>query len=473
MMTWIVATVQRQALRVILDVESVGTTYQYSNVKRVSKRGTMTFVDEAMRESSARKKETMTEAMDATEGLIKLLVGVADAAATAEASKDVVPREHTGTPTEIILKEMLLENTGVSILDSGSAYGRNWQLNQIRNFDAQPAASIKFGVYNGKPDITVSLDTYHFLKDRLEIATELDTIFHGRFLKERDADGSKYWTELMEEFPEYLAELRENDGISDSGEELETKNESDDSRDVVLGNNVTGLVVIHHESESDESDESNESDEAEEPEGDLRFGEFGGIYGEGEPLTVNTYNGENLVDQILQYVLFSNDSGEYVALQIHGGCDVRGGYTKPRVFSFGHRSELDIIDNMRATIHCTGKDRLPEAERFFEKIRAQLALPGIGEDTRAALLELENSNEHHWDTDDAYHWYFQGSCGAGAEPQLEKYEAVNLDDEEHEFKVQDKEGPGIVSEFWEPGKLCIKDGDGYCPYCGAKLSVSA
>ncbi len=403
---------------------------------------------------------------DATEGLIKLLVVAADAAATAEASKDVVPREHTGTPTEIILKEMLLENTGVSILDSGSAYGRNWQRNQILNFDASPAASIKFGVYNGKPDITVSLDTYHWLKDRLEIATELDTIFHGRFLKERDADGSKHWVELMEEFPKYLAELRENDGISDSGEGLETKNESDDSRDVVLGNNATGLVVIHHESESDEDGE------AEEPEGDLRFGEFGGIYGEGEPLTVNTYNGENLVDQILQFTLFSNNSGEYVTLQIHGGADVRGGYTKPRVFSFGHRSEYDIIDNMKATIHCTGNDRLPEAQKFFDKIRSQLTLPGIGDDLRA-LLELENSNDHHWDTDDAYHWYFQGSCGAGAEPQLEKYEAVNLDDEEHEFKVVDKEGPGIVSEFWEPGKLCIKDGNGYCPYCGAKLAASA
>lgn len=60
MMTWIVATVQRQALLVILDVESVGTTYQYSHVKRASKRGTMTFVDEAMRESSVRKKETMS-----------------------------------------------------------------------------------------------------------------------------------------------------------------------------------------------------------------------------------------------------------------------------------------------------------------------------------------------------------------------------------------------------------------------------
>ncbi len=59
MMTWIVATVQRQALQVILDVESVGTTYQYFNVKRASKRGTMTFVEDPMRESSV-KKETMS-----------------------------------------------------------------------------------------------------------------------------------------------------------------------------------------------------------------------------------------------------------------------------------------------------------------------------------------------------------------------------------------------------------------------------
>lgn len=369
---------------------------------------------------------------NAVDGLIKLMVDMADAIATAEASKSFIPTEFTGTETEVILKKMLTENTGASILDSGSAYGRPWQQNQGKDFDSAPVSVLKFSTYTNfndetKVDITVSLDTYHWLKDRLVIATELDNIFHGKFLKERDAD-DKSWLELMNEFPEYLGAL-------------------------------------------------------EDEEGNPQFGEFGGIYGEGKPCTVNTYNEDNLVDQTLQYTFFSNDSGEYIALQICGGEDIRGGYTKPRIFEYGQLNELDIFDNAKATIYCSGEDRLPEAVEFFEKQKDQLnrlILPGMEEEfresfkaIRASLLELENSSDHYWYTDDTSHWYFQGSCGSGEEPQLEKYEVVNLGADEHQFKAYDKEGPDTVSEFWEPGKLCIKDGNGYCPYCGAKLKVRA
>lgn len=48
--------------------------------------------------------------------------------------------------------------------------------------------------------------------------------------------------------------------------------------------------------------------------------------------TFNTYNGESLLEQVLQAVTFSQNDKNYIALQIHGGCDVRGGYTEPVVF---------------------------------------------------------------------------------------------------------------------------------------------
>ena len=57
-----------------------------------------------------------------------------------------------------------------------------------------------------------------------------------------------------------------------------------------------------------------------------------GLYGEGSPIEVNTYNGEDLLSQVIQFTLFRIDFTDYVALQIHGGCDVRGGYTAPRIF---------------------------------------------------------------------------------------------------------------------------------------------
>lgn len=48
----------------------------------------------------------------------------------------------------------------------------------------------------------------------------------------------------------------------------------------------------------------------------------------------NTYNGECNLSQTLQYAYWEDDETDnyYILLQVHGGCDVRGGYTRPRVF---------------------------------------------------------------------------------------------------------------------------------------------
>jgi len=84
-----------------------------------------------------------------------------------------------------------------------------------------------------------------------------------------------------------------------------------------------------------------------------------GIYGDGKPFTVNTYNGEDALSQVLQYVYFTLGDETYIVLQIHGGADVRGGYSTPMVFRVGsdmHDSETVILDNMYATIYCNGVD---------------------------------------------------------------------------------------------------------------------
>lgn len=60
--------------------------------------------------------------------------------------------------------------------------------------------------------------------------------------------------------------------------------------------------------------------------------EFSGMYRDGEPFTENTYNCDNTCSQVVQFGFFSDDGEDYVLLQIHNGCDVRGGYTKPRAF---------------------------------------------------------------------------------------------------------------------------------------------
>ena len=46
----------------------------------------------------------------------------------------------------------------------------------------------------------------------------------------------------------------------------------------------------------------------------------------------NTYNGESDLSQVLQGANLEINGESYVLIQIHGGCDVRGGYTDAKLF---------------------------------------------------------------------------------------------------------------------------------------------
>jgi hypothetical protein len=109
---------------------------------------------------------------------------------------------------------------------------------------------------------------------------------------------------------------------------------------------------------------------------------------------------------------------------------VRGGYTRPRIFRVTDDDELALFDFRRGSIFCDGPD------------------------------------QHWWTTDDAYHWYRDGTCGRNAPPQLESYERLTLIDE---GAADDGE-----THEWVRGKLCVTEsGDGLCPVCGAKLHGSS
>jgi hypothetical protein len=103
-------------------------------------------------------------------------------------------------------------------------------------------------------------------------------------------------------------------------------------------------------------------------------GEAKGIYGEGDILVVNTYNEDSALDQVLLYTYFEVDSTGYYALQVHGGCDVRGGYTAPRIFR--DNGELSLLSHNDGYMGCDNPDC-----------------------------------EATWSTDDSYHWYSEGACG--------------------------------------------------------------
>ena len=168
----------------------------------------------------------------------------------------------------------------------------------------------------------------------------------------------------------------------------------------------------------------------------------GGPYSEGEPWTENTYNGECILSQTLQYISCTIDNECIIILQVHGGCDVRGGYTEPRVFDGG--DEFLIYND--ATIGC---------------VRCGAS----------------------WFTDDGYHWY-----PSNREGKLEKFKVLERDDFENEddyFAIlnsvadipdeQDSlpgfDRPKFIRNENHVEAILVDGHDAYCPYCHGQLTA--
>ena len=159
--------------------------------------------------------------------------------------------------------QMLLENTGMSFLDSGSAYGRHWESNQkvgLAGLLKQPAVAIH-GEANGSFYVTKSL--IHTLPSLIQITKDSETLQKQFDAFSKDKDESDL--ELMETF----------------------------------------------------------SKQKMTPDTDLSGA-----------MTINTYNDPDTYDlsQDIQFTLFPMKAKYFVALQIHNGCDARGGYTTPKFF---------------------------------------------------------------------------------------------------------------------------------------------
>ena len=173
------------------------------------------------------------------------------------------------TPTEEILLEMLTENTGRHMLDSGGDSGRHWQRNQELTVEALRSAptttlDVKYA------DVTLSL--FHHLSEKLTYSEEYTEEFYD-WAGNRDVS----WLELMETFPQSMGWKR--------------------------------------------------------------------------LFTENSYNRESLLSQVIQYTVYDTGSEILVALQVHGGADVRGGYTRPRIFSMDY--EYSLVEE-NGSIYCSG-----------------------------------------------------------------------------------------------------------------------
>ena len=257
------------------------------------------------------------------------------------------------TPTERAIAAMLVENTGSHFLDSGGAYGRAWQ-------HTRAAYGLDSGLPNSRwhggprpthdPSIDeiervalamregpmgsidpygmVIVDTFHWLVERLEYVPALNRKFRRYIDKlwahsEAGANDWPYEPSAIEKF--------------------------------------VGVLIER------------------------------GVTKQGDINSVNTYNGEDALSRTLQYTAFGVDEddflpeGSYVALQIHGGADVRGGYTDARLFRMiGDNVPWGLSDNDRTEIWCEGAQVLPEGV-----IAGQIGMDGE--------IAAPHDTQHRWD----------------------------------------------------------------------------
>ncbi|MEX0568651.1 MAG: hypothetical protein Q6363_005755 [Candidatus Njordarchaeota archaeon] len=194
------------------------------------------------------------------------------------------------TPAEKLLMEMFWENTGAHFLDSGDIYGRWWQTNREYNdLRQKPEFWVEVDEDSDGLYFVFGLDTFHYLRKFLvldETAIKLNKMFDE--FAEQPENRDKSWLTVMEKFARFILDNWED-----------------------------------------------------EPE----FSEAWGPY--------NSYNDPDYcyLDQGIQYVVLNSGKAEsYIILQVHNGCDIRGGYTKPRIFKIKGTGEyeypiIDLIDH--------------------------------------------------------------------------------------------------------------------------------
>jgi len=178
------------------------------------------------------------------------------------------------------LYEMLTENTGTHMLDSGGAYGRNWQRNKDTTIETwENADAVTSEIYSD--EVTYTINVYHYLKNQLDV-DEICHKFNDMIAKADNWDYDDYY------------------GVSD-----------------IQG---TFLELIGFE----------------------------------KGYTENTYNHESNLSQILQYSTLTLDDEYYILIQIHGGCDARGGYTDAKLFKLDNGYDYDsgylVPENVYGTV---------------------------------------------------------------------------------------------------------------------------
>lgn len=218
---------------------------------------------------------------DGTDRFIRGLV-----AAMSDPGEKAVPM--LTADAEEVIRAQLTENTGRHLLDSGGAYGRHWEENR----ETPPWEQPRWDLTGGYPVENVyDRLSEHADRNRAAVALEVALYAYDRAGRSGDA-----WLRVAQEF---------------AGADC-----------APTAPDLRRWVESAGYADGDDAEEYHR----------LVYDHLPDVF-TGEAFTVNTYNGEfATASQVLQVVAFGGPYAEYAAVQVHGGADVRGGYTAPRVY---------------------------------------------------------------------------------------------------------------------------------------------
>ena len=166
-----------------------------------------------------------------------------------------------------VIKAMLIEKVGHSMLDSGGIYGYQHDANVGIDFDSNDKVSFDApSEGETSKDICFTIDVYKYLSSQFKFN-----------------DTTEKWNDKLQE----LRDTAEGDEYPHWSEEV--------------GNLLKTWA--------DDADE------------EITIGQ---VY--------NTCNGQSNLSQGLLYSMVQYNNEYYVVMQIHGGCDVRSGYTDAMIF---------------------------------------------------------------------------------------------------------------------------------------------
>jgi len=173
---------------------------------------------------------------------------------------------------------------------------------------------------------------------------------------------------------------------------------------------------------------------------DARLGEHTGVE--------NSYNHDSFLSGTIQFAFFELDGEAYCLLQIHGGCDVRGGYTGPKAFKCD--DNYSLFDWYRATISPDWHEVREAREALKAEIDRQPSL--LVSDDTTKRVEVESFGQDvYWDIGS------YDEHGSGCDTKLDEYPVLEIE----------------TRADWKRGSVCVlPDHRVLCPETGAVLCAS-